>query len=323
MTPSPGPAAYDLITMGRVGVDLYPEQLDTPLADVATFAKSLGGSATNVAVAAARLGARAAVITKVGDDPFGPYVRRALRDFGVDDRFVGTDPTLRTPIVFCEIHPPDDFPLLFYREPTAPDMMVSVDDLHLDAIRAARVFWTTGTGLSAEPSRAATLAALAARPAGAITVHDLDHRPMFWADESEATTYARQALAHATVAVGNRDEVAVAVGTRDPHEASAALLELGVELAIVKQGPAGVLARTRERVVEVPPVTHLGVVNGLGAGDAFGGALVHGLLAGWDVERTLRLANAAGAYVASKLACADDMPALADLEPLIAEEVAR
>jgi 5-dehydro-2-deoxygluconokinase len=320
---------FDLITMGRVGVDLYPEQLDTPLADVRTFAKSLGGSATNVAVAAARLGNRTAVITKVGDDPFGPYIRRALREFGVDDRWVGTDPALRTPIVFCEIHPPDDFPLLFYRQPTAPDMMVSAGELDLDAIRAARVFWTTGTGLSAEPSRGATLAALAARAdaagrAGAdsaITIHDLDHRPMFWRDEREAGELARAAVRHATVAVGNRDEVAVAVGTRDPHEASAALLDLGVTVAIVKQGPAGVLARTADRVLEVPPVTTLGVVNGLGAGDAFGGALVHGLLHGWEPERTIRLANAAGAYVASKLACADDMPRLGDLEPLIAEEV--
>jgi 5-dehydro-2-deoxygluconokinase len=221
--------------------------------------------------------------------------------------------------VFCEIHPPDDFPLLFYREPTAPDMTIGVEELDLDAVRAARVFWTTGTGLSAEPSRAATLAALAAREGG-ITVHDLDHRPMFWADEAEAGEYARAALRHATVAVGNRDEVAVAVGTRDPLEASAALLELGVEIAIVKRGPAGVLARTADRLVEVPPLTHLGVVNGLGAGDAFGGALVHGLLHGYDLERTLRLANAAGAYVASKLACADDMPTLEQLEPLVAQE---
>jgi 5-dehydro-2-deoxygluconokinase len=314
---------FDLIAMGRVGVDLYPEQIGVALADVTSFAKSLGGSATNVAVAAARLGNRSAIITKVGDDPFGPYIRRALREFGVDDRFVGTDPRLRTPVVFCEIHPPDDFPLLFYREPSAPDMTIAPAELDLDAIRAARAFWTTGTGLSAEPSRAATLAALAARddaPAGAVTIHDLDHRPMFWADEAEAGVYARRALAHADVAVGNRDEVAVAVGTRDPHAASAALLELGVRLAIVKQGPAGVLARTADQLVEVPPVTHLGVVNGLGAGDAFGGALVHGLLNGYALERTLRLANAAGAYVASKLACADDMPTLADLEPLVAHE---
>jgi 5-dehydro-2-deoxygluconokinase len=317
---------FDLITMGRVGVDLYPEQLGVTLADVRSFAKSLGGSATNVAVAAARLGARAAVITKVGDDPFGPYIRRTLGEFGVDDRWVGTHPTLRTPIVFCEIHPPDDFPLLFYREPTAPDMTLAPDELDLDAIRAARVFWTTGTGLSAEPSRAATLTALEARddrtgPTRPITIHDLDHRPMFWSDEREATALARKALSHATVAVGNRDEVFVATGTRDPLEASAALLELGVEIAIVKQGPAGVLARTADRVVEVPPVTHLGVVNGLGAGDAFGGALVHALLAGWELERTLRLANAAGAFVASKLSCADDMPTLADLQPLIGDPV--
>jgi 5-dehydro-2-deoxygluconokinase len=304
---------HDLITMGRVGVDLYPEQIGVPLADVRTFAKSLGGSATNVAVAAARLGARAAVITKVGDDPFGPYVRSALRGFGVDDRWVGTHPTLRTPVVFCEIHPPDHFPLLFYREPAAPDMTIEAAELDLDAIRAARVFWTTGTGLSAEPSRRATLTALEARSDG-ITVHDLDHRPMFWADEREAGHWARAALRHATVAVGNRDEVAVAVRTRDPYAASAALLELGVQIAIVKCGPEGVVARTRDELVEVAPVP-VNVVCGLGAGDAFGGGLVHGLLHGWGLERTIRLANAAGAYVAARLACADAMPTLSDIEP--------
>jgi 5-dehydro-2-deoxygluconokinase len=303
---------FDLITMGRVSVDLYPEQIGVSLADVRTFAKSLGGSATNVAVAAARLGHRTAVVTKVGDEAFGPYVRRALRDFGVDDRWVGTHPTLRTPIVFCEIHPPDDFPLLFYREPKAPDMTIAADELDLDAVRAARVLWTTGTGLSDEPSRTATLTALRARDDG-ITVHDLDHRPMFWADEAEAGRWAREALSHATVAVGNRDEVAVAVGTRDPHEASAALLELGVQIAVVKQGPAGVLVRTADSLAEVPPVP-VDVVCGLGAGDAFGGALVHGLLEGWDVERTVRLANAAGSFVAGQLACADAMPTLDDLK---------
>ena len=305
---------YDLITMGRVGVDLYPEQIGVPLAEVRTFAKSLGGSATNVAVAAARLGARAAVITKVGDDQFGPYIRGAMREFGVDDAFVGTHPALRTPIVFCEIFPPDDFPLLFYREPTAPDMTIAPDELDLDAVRAARVFWTTGTGLSAEPSRAATLAALETRSEGrGVTVHDLDHRPMFWAADDDPGAWARAALAHATVAVGNRDEVAVAVGTREPDEAAQALLELGVRLAIVKRGPDGVLARTREERVEVRPVP-VDVVNGLGAGDAFGGALVHGLLDGWPLERTIQLANAAGSFVAGRLACADAMPTISELE---------
>jgi len=310
--------AFDVITMGRVGVDLYPEQSGVSLAEVQTFRKSLGGSPVNVAVAAARLGAgRVAAITKVGDDPFGPYIRAAMEQFGVDTRWVGTDPDLRTPVVFCEIHPPDSFPLLFYREPKAPDMNTSLEELDLDAIRAARLFWTTGTGLSDEPSRSATLGALEARGREAgITVHDLDHRPMFWADEREAGETARAALRHASVAVGNQDEVEVVVGTRDPWEASEALLELGVELAIVKRGPEGVLARTREQTVEVEPI-RLEVVNGLGAGDAFGGALAHGLLAEEDTELLIRRANAAGALVASRLACADDMPYLPELEQMV------
>jgi 5-dehydro-2-deoxygluconokinase len=323
---------FDVITIGRVGVDLYPEQSGVSLADVQTFRKSLGGSSVNVAVAAARLGVRAAAITKVGDDAFGPYVRTALEGFGVDTRWVGTDPELRTPVVFCEIHPPDSFPLLFYREPKAPDMNISLEELDLDAIRAARLFWTTGTGLSDEPSRSATLGALEARGREAgITVHDLDHRPVFWegaaagaragakgtpSREGEASEMARAALAHATVAVGNQGEVEVAVGTRDPWEASEALLELGVELAVVKRGPDGVLARTRDETIEVEPI-RLDVVNGLGAGDAFGGALAYGLLAGEDTELVIRRANAAGALVASRLACADDMPYLPELEQMV------
>ena len=309
--------AFDVITMGRVGVDLYPEQSGVSLAEVETFRKSLGGSPVNVAVAAARLGSgRVAAITKVGDDPFGPYVRAAMDGFRVDTRWVGTDPKLRTPVVFCELHPPDSFPLLFYREPKAPDMDIALEELDLEAIRAARLFWTTGTGLSDEPSRSATLGALEARNRNGITIHDLDHRPMFWRHEDEAGDMARAALANATVAVGNQDEVAVAVGTRDPWDASAALLEVGVELAIVKRGPEGVLARTRDELIEVEPV-RLEVVNGLGAGDAFGGALAYGLLAGDEIEAVIRRANAAGALVASRLACADDMPYLQELEEIV------
>jgi 5-dehydro-2-deoxygluconokinase len=308
-------AELEIITMGRVSVDLYPEQIGVPLAEVTTFAKSLGGSATNVAVAAARLGHPSAVKTKVGDDGFGPYIRAALEEFGVDARWVGTDPELRTPLAFCEIHPPDDFPLLFYREPKAPDMNLTVEDLDFDAISAVPLFWITGTGLSDEPSRTATLAALEHRPSG-ITVFDLDYRPTLWGSEEEAAHCYREALRHATVAVGNQSEVEVAVGTDDPFEASEALLDLGLDLAIVKRGPEGVLSRTQDGVAEAPPI-QVEVVNGLGAGDAFGGALCHALLSGWDAERTIRYANAAGAIVASRLACADDMPTREEVEQLL------
>lgn len=307
----------ELVTMGRVGVDLYPLQSGVPLAEVRSFAKSLGGSPTNVAVAAARLGHRSAVVTKVGADGFGEYVRLALGGFGVDTRWVGTDPDLRTPIVFCELFPPDRFPLLFYRQPKAPDMNLEVSELDLDALARARILWTTGTGLSDEPSRSATLGALEHRPSGSITVHDLDHRPDFWASREEAAALGRRALGSASVAVGNREEVEVVVGPGTPDEMASRVLDLGPDLVFVKLGPEGVLAATRGERERVPGVP-VEVVCGLGAGDAFGGALCHGLLSGWDPARTARFANAAGAIVASRLACADAMPTQDEVEELLA-----
>ncbi|WP_406727479.1 5-dehydro-2-deoxygluconokinase [Streptomyces sp. GD-15H] len=329
--------AYDLITMGRIGVDLYPLQTGVPLPQVTSFGKFLGGSATNVAVAAARLGRHTAVISRTGDDPFGTYLHQALRDFGVDDRWVTAVPGLPTPVTFCEVFPPDDFPLYFYRLPKAPDLEIDAHELDLDAIRDASVFWVTGTGLSEEPSRTATLGALTHRAKAGITVFDLDWRPMFWRDERAdrddrddradtdgsrrgpdlARPFYQEALRHTTVAVGNLDEVEVATGVREPHAAARALLAAGVELAVVKQGPQGVLAVSATgESAEVPPLP-VNVLNGLGAGDAFGGALCHGLLAGWSLERTMRYANAAGAIVASRLECSSAMPTEDEIEAAV------
>ncbi|MFK0168241.1 5-dehydro-2-deoxygluconokinase [Streptomyces sp. NPDC090306] len=306
--------AYDLITMGRIGVDLYPLQTGVPLAQVSSFGKFLGGSAANVAVAAARLGRRTAVVTRTGADGFGAYLHQALRDFGVDDRWVTPVAGLPTPVTFCEVFPPDDFPLHFYRQPKAPDLEIDAHDVDLDAVRRARVFWVTGTGLSEEPSRTATLAALAHRARAGTTVFDLDWRPMFWPDPRAARPFYTEALRHATVAVGNVDEVEVATGEREPRAAARALLDAGAELAVVKQGPLGVLALHRDGTeAEVPPLP-VDVLNGLGAGDAFGGSLCHGLLSGWELARTLRYANAAGAIVASRLECSSAMPTVAEIE---------
>ncbi|MET7869030.1 5-dehydro-2-deoxygluconokinase [Streptomyces cyaneofuscatus] len=322
------PEPYDVITMGRIGVDLYPLDIGVPLARVETFGKFLGGSPTNVAVAAARLGRRTAVITRTGRDAFGEYLHQELQGFGVDDRWVTEVEEYPTPVTFCEIFPPDDFPLYFYRQPKAPDLEIHLPELDLDAVRDARIFWMTGTGLSAEPSRGATLAALRARsesPAREFrtaTVFDLDWRPMFWdgGDHSAvAPARYREALAHATVAVGNIDECEIATGEREPHAAARALLATGMELAVVKQGPKGVLAVHRDgSTADVPPLP-VEVVNGLGAGDAFGGALCHGLLAGWDIARIMRYANAAGAIVASRIACSSAMPFPDEVERALAE----
>jgi 5-dehydro-2-deoxygluconokinase len=311
---------FDVLTMGRIGVDLYPLQVGVSLREVETFGKYLGGSATNVAVAAARYGRRSAVITRTGEDPFGQYLHDALRRFGVDDRWVTAVPGLPTPVTFCEIFPPDHFPIYFYRFPKAPDLEIALGELDLDAVRAARVFWVTVTGLSQEPSRGATLGALEARARSGITVLDLDYRPSFWPSREEARTWVQRALPHATVVVGNLDECDTAVSEREPRAAAQALRDRGADLVVVKQGPKGVLARDDHAEVEVPPVP-VKVLNGLGAGDAFGGALCHGLLAGWDLERVMRFANAAGAIVASRLACADAMPDAAEVEALLEEAV--
>ncbi len=312
--------AFEVLTIGRVGVDLYPLQSSTPLQDVQTFGKFLGGSPTNVAVAAARHGRRTAVITRTGRDPFGDFIHQALRAFGVDDRYVTAVDALPTPITFCEIFPPDDFPLYFYRYPVAPDLQIQESEIDLDAVRSASVYWSTMTGLSAEPSRSAHFAAWEARGRTPLTILDLDYRPTFWNDPGEAHAQMDRALSMVTIAVGNRAECEIAVGETDPDRAADALLDKGIELAIVKQGPKGVLARTRDERVEVAPF-QIEVVNGLGAGDAFGGALCHGLLAGWPLERVLRFANVAGAIVASRLECSTAMPTDHEVERLMLELV--
>lgn len=315
VTPVPD---LEALTVGRIGVDLYPEQSGVPLGQVDTFAKSLGGTATNVAVAAARLGRRTAVLTKVGPDPFSVYIRDALRGFGVDPSYVGTAPDLLTPVTFCALDPPADPPLLFYRLPVAPDLTLTPDDVPWEVVKEVPLFWVTGTGASVEPARGTQLQMLAhrGRPAqgsGRWSVFDLDWRPMFWPSPEDARRAYRDILEHVNVVVGNRAEVEVVVGTREPVEAARRLLDLGVELALVKQGGDGVLVATldHQRMIPAQPVE---VVCGLGAGDAFGGALVHGLLAGWSPEECARWANAAGAIVAGRLACADAMPTMKELE---------
>lgn len=314
---SRGGGPLEVLTFGRSGVDIYPQQIGVGLEDVQTFGKYLGGTTANVAVAAARLGRRAAIITGVGDDPFGRYVRTALRELGVDDSHVVVNSEYATPVTFCEIFPPDNFPLYFYRKPSAPDLQVRPADIDFDAVRETALMWLSVTGLSEEPSRESHLEVLAARNRRTHTVLDLDYRPMFWETPAHATEQIQRVLPAVTVAVGNREECEVAVGETEPDRAADALLEAGVELAIVKQGPKGVLAKTRTERVVSPPIL-ISPLNGLGAGDSFGGSLAHGLLAGWPLDKVLQHANAAGAIVASRLECSTAMPTGDEIELLLA-----
>lgn len=300
-------AQIEVVTIGRSGVDIYPLQTGVGLEEVSTFGKFLGGSPTNVAVAAARMGHTAASITGVGDDPFGRFVRSEMVRLGVADEFVVVNSNFNTPVTFCEIFPPDDFPLYFYREPSAPDLQLRPSDIPEDVVRNAKVFLFSGTGLSVEPSRSAHHHALNVRNKQGWTIADLDYRPMFWEDEETASREIGASLESVNVAVGNHEECWIAVGEKEPDRAADALLERGVEIAIVKQGPKGTLAKTKEERIEVP-VTAVETVNGLGAGDSFAGSLSHALIMGWDIPKAIQFASTAGAIVVSRLECSTAMP---------------
>ncbi len=311
-------ASIDVLTIGRVSVDLYPQQSGVPLRDVTSFEKSIGGSPTNVAIAAARLGRGAAVVTRVGDDGFGDYIRARLNDeFGVVNDYVSTDPELRTALAFCALDPPEEPPILFYREPRGPEMGLTIDDVPLHVVDDVSVLWVTGSRFAEDPSRSTVRAVLARRGQQRHTVLDLDYRPTFWRSAEEAREHIGAAVDHVTVAVGNRTECEIAVGTTVPDKAADRLLERGVELAIVKKGANGVLVATADSRTSVPPIP-VKVVCGLGAGDAFGGALVDGLIAGLDPAEIVTRANAAGAIVAGRLACSDAMPTPAEIEEMLA-----
>ena len=313
----------ETLTVGRIGVDLYAEELHASFAEARHFVKSIGGSPTNVAVALARLGRRVAVFTKVGDDALGDYARAALaEEFGVDTRFVGTHPTLQTPIVVAALDPPEDPEFVFYRQPRAPDSPITVEEVDLELVAAVPILWVSAGALAVEPSRGTTRALLARRARRRHTILDLDYRPSFWGSEEEARREIGATLGVVTIAIGNRVECEVAVSATDPDEAAERLLGRGLEMAVVKLGSEGVLVATaaERRIVPALPVE---VVCGLGAGDAFGGAFCHGLLRGDTAFAAAELANAAGAIVASRLLCADAMPTEDELSSVLEESSAR
>lgn len=313
MTAASTEAGLDLLAIGRISVDLFAREANASFLEPQTFAKSIGGSPSNVAVAGARLGLRSALATGVGDDALGGYVRAKLASLGVDTRFVQVRPGGVTPIVLVALDNPAEPSIVFYREPQAPDTMVEPDAVDDAVLAQCRVVWISASALAAGPTAATASHWLERRNRQHHTVLDLDLRPSLWAEPADAVRSAEEAIARSSVVIGNRAECAMAVGTSEPQAAADALLDRGVSLAVVKMGGEGVLlASPEERVVVSPlPIT---VRCGSGAGDAFGGALVTGLVRGWALSRIGRLANAAGALVTSRLTCADAMPTLAELE---------
>ncbi|HEY2790550.1 MAG TPA: PfkB family carbohydrate kinase [Gaiellales bacterium] len=296
--------------MGRAGVDLYPMQLETPLEDIEGFHKYVGGFAANVATGLARLGVRVAIVSAVGDDGHGRFVRRFLESEGVDCSWLGVHPTLRTALAFCEAWPPDRFPITFYRTPTCPDWELTPSALDLAAIAVAPLVYVSGTGLAREPSRLATMAVVEARSGGpATTVLDLDWRSMLWDDPADYAAAVRVCARMADVVLGSDEEITAAAGANEPGQ----ILRLGPRTLVQKHGPDGATVHagdgTSERIAAHP----VDVVNGLGAGDAFAAALGWRLLRGDTAPRAAAVANRAGAHVAARLGCSIAMPNEGDL----------
>jgi 5-dehydro-2-deoxygluconokinase len=294
----------EAVVVGRVGVDLYPNQLRTPLREIRTYTRFVGGFAGNVSTGLARLGVRTAIVSRVGDDGHGEFVRSFLAGEGVDVRFLGVDPDWLTPPTFCEIWPPDDFPITFYRRPTVPDWQISLDDLDVAEVSRAPVLFATGTGLAQSPSRETTLALLRAHEG--TSVFDLDWRPTLWDDRRSFEPLAHEAAASADVLVGNEEEVDAAGGLD-------ALLALRPTAVVVKRGADGATLYENGDRTDVPG-TRVEVVNGLGAGDAFAAALGYAVVRGLGLAEGVRLGNIAGGIVASQLACSEAMPKLDELE---------
>jgi len=309
----------EVITVGRVSVDLYAQEVNAAFTDPQTFRKSVGGSPTNVAVAAAQHGHHAALVTKVGEDALGDYVITRLAEWGVDTRFIGRDPSAMTPVVLAALAPPEEPQIVFYRGEAAPDTTVVASDVPETDIRDCRILWMSQGALAQGTTAQASFEWLETRGRheGRDTIVDLDYRPSMWPNIEVAREAAQRAISLSSVVVGNRTECHMALGIDDPDAIADDLLARGVRIAIIKLGGGGVMLADADRRIQIAPLD-VDVLCGLGAGDAFGGALVHGLLSGWDLERIGAFANGAGAYVATKLTCADAMPSTETVEEVLA-----
>jgi 5-dehydro-2-deoxygluconokinase len=321
---------YDVLAMGRSSIDLYSNDIGAPFEEITSFAAFVGGCPTNISVGTRRLGLRPALLTAVGEDQVGNFILHFLRREGVETRFIPHKAGQRSSAVVLGIEPPDRFPLTYYRDNCA-DIALTIDDVLAAPIADSRALLISGTGLSQEPSRSATLfAAETAQAAGTPVVLDIDFRPDQWHDHRAFGVVLRSALRLVDVVLGTEDEINAAMLTDtsqvslthsqvsdarvsgDVNAAIQTLLTLGPRVLVQKRGAAGTTIHLAEdgkgsRQIEVPgfPVE---VRNILGAGDAFASGVLYGFVQGWDWYKTVRLANACGAILVTEHGCANFMP---------------
>ncbi len=330
---------YDSLHMGRSSIDLYSNDVGAPFAEITSFAAYVGGSPTNISVGGRRLGLKTALLTGLGQDPVGEFLLKFLQDEGVETRFITHKLHHRSSAVILGIEPPDQFPLVYYRD-NCSDIQLTIDDVLAAPIANSRIFQFAGTNLSKDPSRSATLfGAELAQQVGTEVVLDIDFRPDQWHDPRAFGIAIRSALRWVDVVIGTEDEINAAMlsdvsqmqltssqvsDTRvsgDIETAIERLLALGPKALLQKRGEEGVRVHLREgdgsrTQLDVPgfPVK---VYNILGAGDAFAAGFLYGHVRGLDWYESARMGNACGAIVVTKHGCANFMPTLLEAEKFI------
>lgn len=318
---------FDLITMGRSSIDLYANEVGAAFEDIKSFGAYVGGSPTNIAVGAKRLGVNVALLTAVGDDKVGDFILNFLEQEGVVTEFIPRRPGTRSSAVILGIEPPDRFPLVYYRD-NAADIQLTIDDVLAAPIRQARALEISGTGLSREPSRSATFfAAEEAKRAGATVFMDLDFRADQWQDPRAFGVNVRAILPYVDIALGTEEEFNAAMLTDpsklrithqqisapeilgDIDETIQAILAMptGPQALVVKRGKEGASIHQRSGEVTQAPGFPVEVYNILGAGDAFAAGFIYGQLKGWDYYKSARMGNACGAIVVTRHGCANFM----------------
>lgn len=309
---------YDVLAVGRSSIDLYAHEIGRAMADVRSFDAYVGGCPTNVSVGTRRLGLRSALLTAVGDDQVGDFVTAFLDREQVETKFIPRKQGRRTSAVILTIQPPDKFPLTFYRDNCA-DRALTIEDVSRAPVGDSRLVFLTGTGLSHDPARDATLAAAAsARAAGVPVVVDLDYRSDQWESAGAFSAQVRGLLRSATLAVGTEEELAAASGSSGVAAGAAVLFERGIQALILKRGARGsTIFRAGAPPADVAPFP-IEVLNVLGAGDAFASGFLYGYLQGWPLERAARMGNACGAIVVTRHGCANFMPTLDEVSAFVA-----
>ncbi|MFN8379398.1 MAG: 5-dehydro-2-deoxygluconokinase [Anaerolineae bacterium] len=303
---------YDVLCIGRSSIDLYSNDVGVPFEQITSFAALVGGCPTNISVGTRRLGLKSALLTGVGQDKVGDFIVAFLDREGVETHFIAHKAGRRTSAVLLGIQPPDTFPLTFYRDNCA-DIELTIDDALAAPIADSRLLLISGTGLSAEPSRSATLvAAETALASETEVVLDIDYRSTLWHDARAFGVTIRAALPLVDIAIGTEDEIKAATGAPTGEAGVARLLE-GVRKAVVyKLGEAGARVYTKDGAIHNAAPFRIEVLNTLGAGDAFASGFLYGYLNGWGWQKSARMGNATGAIVVTRQGCANDMPTLTE-----------